>query len=337
MKRRRNEYFRAVSPIQPRPGHRLLFGILTAVLFSVGLTFAELGATPVADRPLHLVTAAPAEKTLAPTPPPVTAGPVSASVAHVPPVPKILPSRSLIASSALPAFIVPTAFVTAGSSGSAGELPGIITTFAGGGPVDGIQARAAAIPRPAGVVRDRSGNLFFGSYDSGQVYKVDTSGRLTAVAKLSFPNGMTVDAADNVLVADIGTSRIVKLDGQTGTATVIAGGTFCGFCGDGGPATNAGLNSPYAVTVDKAGDLFIADSFNHRIRRVDALNGTITTVAGTGTPGFNGDGISAIAAELNFPVGVAVDLHERVQRARVLARLLNAVRARRGVDERHGR
>src|SRR2546427_2193580 len=79
-----------------------------------------------------------------------------------------------------------------------------------------------------------------------------------------------------------------------------------GFAGDGGPATSALLNDPKAVAVDTAGSLYIADTGNHRIRKV-ASNGIITTIAGSGTIGFSGDGGPAVAAELNFPQGVAVD------------------------------
>ena len=91
------------------------------------------------------------------------------------------------------------------------------------------------------------------------------------------------------------------------TITTVAGNGIAGFSGDGGPATSAGLDRPLAVALDNAGNLFIADRSNRRIRRVDAATGVITTVAGTGVFGFNGDGIPATSAHLANPSGVAVD------------------------------
>src|SRR6202023_1221138 len=88
--------------------------------------------------------------------------------------------------------------------------------------------------------------------------------------------------------------------------TTVAGNGTWGFSGDGGPATSALLHNPYGVAVDAAGNLYIADSNNSRIRRVTP-SGTITTAAGNGTPGFSGDGGMATAAQLNKPIGMAVD------------------------------
>ena len=124
-------------------------------------------------------------------------------------------------------------------------------------------------------------------------------------ARLDFPSGVAVDGAGNLYIADSENHRIRKVD-ATGTITTVAGSGEPGYSGDGGPATEAQLTWPSGVAVDGAGNLYIADSENHRIRKVDAT-GTITTVAGSGEPGYSGDGGPATEAQLTWPSGVAVD------------------------------
>src|SRR3990172_5107629 len=92
-----------------------------------------------------------------------------------------------------------------------------------------------------------------------------------------------------------------------GDISTIAGNGTNGFSGDGAAATSAQLYFPYGVAVDGAGNVFIADTFNHRVRRVDAVTGLISTFAGNGTNGFSGDGAAATSAQLSYPEGVAVD------------------------------
>ena len=125
-------------------------------------------------------------------------------------------------------------------------------------------------------------------------------------ATLSFPQRVAVDGAGNLFIADALNDRIRKVDGVTKIITTVAGTGVPRFSGDGGPATAAGLTIPYGVAVDGAGNLFIADSNNNRIRKVDGA-GIITTVAGTGEERFSGDGGPATAAGLDWPWGVAVD------------------------------
>jgi sugar lactone lactonase YvrE len=131
-------------------------------------------------------------------------------------------------------------------------------------------------------------------------------GRAT-VAELRFPRGVAVDPGGNLFIADWGNHRVRRVDAETGVITTVAGTVRKGFSGDGGPATSAELRFPFGVAVDGAGNLFIADSGNHRIRRVDAGTGIITTVAGTGDRGFQGDGGSATRAQLAGPQGLVVD------------------------------
>ncbi|MFF5756956.1 RICIN domain-containing protein [Streptomyces longwoodensis] len=124
-------------------------------------------------------------------------------------------------------------------------------------------------------------------------------------AQLNRPYGIAVDSTGTVYVADHGNHRIRKIT-TDGRISTVAGTGAPGFRGDGGPAAAAQLNYPREVAVDKAGTVYVADTNNHRIRRITA-DGTISTVAGTGAAGFRGDGGPATAAQLNLPLGVAVD------------------------------
>jgi len=125
--------------------------------------------------------------------------------------------------------------------------------------------------------------------------------------QLWIPTGVTVDSAGNLFIADSQNNRIRRVAAASGIITTVAGTGVAGFSGDGGPATNAVLNIPYHVAVDAAGNLFIADAANDRIRQVAAGSGIITTVAGTGDAGFGGDGGPATSAQLWSPTGVVVD------------------------------
>jgi NHL repeat len=126
-----------------------------------------------------------------------------------------------------------------------------------------------------------------------------------ATAQLWGPQGVAVDASGNLFIADSDNQRIRRVTPQ-GTIITVAGGGSQGFSGDGGPAVAAQLWGPQGVAADASGNLFIADSRNQRIRRVTP-QGTITTVAGSGSQGFSGDGGPAVAAQLWGPQGVAVD------------------------------
>ena len=130
-------------------------------------------------------------------------------------------------------------------------------------------------------------------------------GGAATAAQLNNPRGIAVDWAGNLYIADTWNDRIRKVD-TAGLITTVAGSGTNGFSGDGGAATSARLNYPYGVTPDGAGNLYIADSRNHRIRKVDTA-GNISTVAGTGTAGFSGDGDEATAAQLNLPGSVVLD------------------------------
>jgi len=183
-------------------------------------------------------------------------------------------------------------------------------------------ATNVSLSSSAGMTVDDSGNLFIADTLKQRISKVDANGIVTTVAgngtvgysgdgglatnaELAFPSGVAVDSLGNVFIADTPYSRIRKV-ATNGVITTVAGNLKAASDGDGGPATNAGLDHPRSVAVDRFGNLFIADSSSNRIRKVDT-NGIITTVAGNGRFGDSGDGGPATNASLWEPSAVAVD------------------------------
>src|SRR5439155_449560 len=124
---------------------------------------------------------------------------------------------------------------------------------------------------------------------------------------LNTPSGVALDASGNLYIEDYFNNRIRKVDAASGIITTVAGNGSFGFAGDGGVATSASVSGPAGVAVDAGGNLYIANYSTHRIRKVDAATGIITTVAGNGTISFAGDGGAATNASLNYPASVALD------------------------------
>jgi sugar lactone lactonase YvrE len=206
-------------------------------------------------------------------------------------------------------------------------IPGVITTVAGTGAAasrgDGGPATAAAVHYPFDLVVDETGNLFI-LEASERVRKVDPAGRITTVVgppatradtilteanalRLKGTNALAIDGEGNLYVGGgDGRHFMVSRISPSGQVTRVAGTGRPGFSGDGGPAIEAELGWVYDLAVDAAGNIFIVDQDNHRIRMVDT-DGVITTIAGTGEPGFSGDAGTATEARLNSPYGIALD------------------------------
>jgi hypothetical protein len=132
-------------------------------------------------------------------------------------------------------------------------------------------------------------------------------GGLATAASIKFPTDITFDASGNYYIVEYSGCRVRKVTKSTGYISSVAGTGTCGYSGDGAQATIATLNNPNRIAVDSTGNIFIADQNNHRIRLVTASTGIITTIAGTGSVGFNGDGIAATSAFLAYPTSVALD------------------------------
>ncbi|MBE9530149.1 MAG: hypothetical protein IMF00_02650 [Proteobacteria bacterium] len=131
---------------------------------------------------------------------------------------------------------------------------------------------------------------------------------LATDAELKKPRGLYVDTSGNIYIADTDNHCVRKIDVGTGIITTIAGmGESGGYSGDDGPATDAKLNKPHAVYMDTSGNIYIADTDNHRIRKVDVGTGIITTIAGTGDDSYSGDDGPATDADLRKPRGLYVD------------------------------
>ncbi len=208
---------------------------------------------------------------------------------------------------------------------------GLFTTVAGSGTAgyqgDGGLATAGALYYPTGIAVDAAGALYIGDQNNNRIRKVaaptvptltlstvagtgtggyNGDGPATS-AQLNTPSGVTADIFGNVYIADQSNQRIRKVTAATGVISTIAGTGLGGYAGEGGPATAARLNSPVGLAVDASGNVFIADYYNQRIRKVSAATGIISTVAGNGTAGYSGDGGAATTASLYYPTGVAVD------------------------------
>jgi sugar lactone lactonase YvrE len=205
---------------------------------------------------------------------------------------------------------------------------GIISTVSGNGTAgysgDGSLASNALLNYPWGVTVDPTGNLYIADSSNNCIRKIDQAtgiistvsgngtggysgdGGPAASALFYYPRGVTVDPTGNLYIADTENNRVRKIDHTTGNISTVSGNGTAGYSGDGGPAITALLRNPRDVTVDPTGNLYIADTYNNRIRKIDQATGIIWTIAGVGRMDFSGDGGPATSACLNLPYSVTL-------------------------------
>jgi len=224
---------------------------------------------------------------------------------------------------------------------------GIIFTISGNGTPgyygDALPATTAILHDPDGVAIDAAGNIYFADYSNYRVRKISPAGIMSTVAgngtigfsgdgfaatnaQLNRVTSVAVDGIGNIFIAD-GDNNCIRKVNTAGIITTVAGvGGSTGSSGDGFPATNALMNGTYGVAADHSGNIYIGDYNNSRIRKVNPA-GIITTIAGTGIPGFSGDGFAATSANIHFPYSVAADTLGNVfftDRANQRVRKINA-------------
>ena len=167
---------------------------------------------------------------------------------------------------------------------------------------------------------------------TAQIKTIAGNGQPSADA-LNNPYGLTIGPDGALYICEVDNNRVSRLDLKTGRLSTVAGNGTKGYSGDGGPATAASLEQPYEVLFDKGGNMFFVEMRNHVVRRVDAKTKIITTVAGTGKPGFSGDGGPANKAQLSQPHSIALDPQGRLLICDIANHRIRRVDLRTGVIE----
>jgi sugar lactone lactonase YvrE len=218
------------------------------------------------------------------------------------------------------------------------DTSGNISTIAGDGTKgnsgDGKAATAAEFGGIGGIAVDGSGNIYFSDTSNHLIRKISSSGTISAFAgtgtlgfsgdttqytipgstvvvatnaKVSGPTGIAVDSKGNVYFSDSGNNRIRRVSVTDSSISTIAGDGTGAYYGDGAGAAYSEVNHPTSLIIDAQDNIYFADSLNHRVRKIAAADGKITTVAGIGYAGKNDNGGLAVNAELHYPSSVSVD------------------------------
>jgi len=207
-----------------------------------------------------------------------------------------------------------------------GQIVAVAGNSSQGNGGDGKAAALASFGATAGVAADSLGNIYVSDSTYNRVRIVTPDGKIAhfagdpagvagnigdggqaSNARLRRPTRLTVDAQNNLYISDSGNNRVRCVNALTKVITTVAGNGGAGFNGDGGPATSAAFNNPSGIAVDPQKNIYIADANNHRVRKVDGVTKIITTIAGDGTAGYNGEDLPAVQSSLNLPTGVVVD------------------------------
>ena len=213
---------------------------------------------------------------------------------------------------------------TASSACFAQKVYSISTVAGSNNPRDGGPAVSGILSQPEGIATDSRGNIYVADANNHRIRRLANDGTIQTIAgtgiagfsgddgaasaaQLNAPYGLCIDRLGNLYVADLANARVRRISAD-GIITTIAGGGAIppGGDGDGGQALTAKLSAPRNVVTDPQGNLYISDFTGQRVLKVDPT-GTLTTVAGTGTPGYSGDGASALRAAISYPAGLAID------------------------------
>ncbi len=239
-------------------------------------------------------------------------------------VPILLPS-AIVFDNAGDLYLAETASHLIRKVDTTGHISIIAGTGTQGFSGDNGPATAATLDSPQGLALDSFGNLFLADTHNHRIRRIDaTTGTITTIAgietagfsgdngaattaQLNLPTAVAIDRNNNLYFADTGNHRIRKISTSTNIITTIAGNGTQAFSGDEGPANAAAIDSPTGLALDPTSNLYLADTHNHRIRRIDAATGIITTIAGTGTPGYSGDSAAATDASLALPHSLTLD------------------------------
>lgn len=237
-------------------------------------------------------------------------------------------------------FCAPTFSQTITTIGGVGT-----SSFSG----DGGLALSAELAQPVSVVRDGSGNVYIADQGNHRIRKITSStgiistiagtstsgysgdGGAATSAQLNYPAGIAIDGSGNIYFADQGNQRIRKINSSTGIISTIAGTGTAGFSGDGGSASSAQINNPAAVAVDGSGNVYISDQYNQRIRKITLSTGNISTIAGTGTYSYTGDGGAATSATFQNPAGIEIDASGNLYIADLFNHVVRKITASTGV------
>ncbi|MEI9980259.1 MAG: Ig-like domain repeat protein [Edaphobacter sp.] len=239
-------------------------------------------------------------------------------------VPLLLPS-AIVFDSAGNLYLAETANHVIRKVDTTGHITTIAGTSTQGFSGDNGPAIAATFDSPQGLALDSSNDLYIADTHNHRIRRIDAAtGIITTIAgtgtpgysgdeapattaQLNLPTALAFDSGNNLYIADTRNHRIRKITASTGIITSIAGTDTQGFSGDNGPATAAAIDSPTGLALDSSNNLYLADTHNQRIRRLDATTGIITTIAGNGAPGYSGDTAAATTATLALPHGITID------------------------------